>query len=86
MPCIGIALAAVNNGATGNVLLNGIYRDDTNINFGVTGGLVYISDTTAGAFTQTQPSATDHVIQAVGIALSQRRIYFFPGADYLTHT
>jgi len=50
------------------VLLYGIYRDDTNLSFSTVGGLVYPSDTTAGGFTQTQPSATDHVIQPVGVA------------------
>lgn len=87
MPCMGIALAAVNNNGTGSVLIGpGIYRDDTNLNFSTIGGLVYPSDTTAGGFTQTQPSATDHVVQAVGIATATHRMLFFPDYTYLTHT
>jgi hypothetical protein len=85
VPCLGLAMSAGSTGQTGNILLNGIYRDDSNLSFGATGGIVYVA-TSAGSLTQTQPSATDQVIQAVGIALAAHIIYFNPGDDYLTHT
>ena len=82
-PVMGLALATASSGSN-NVLLNGIYRDDSLYNLTV-GGVVYLS-TTAGSATQTQPSATDDVIQVVGIATHADRIYFRPSPDYITHT
>lgn len=81
-PVMGLALATASTGSN-SVLLHGIYRDDTRYAFTV-GGVVYLS-TTAGAETQTQPSAVNDVIQVVGIATHADRIYFNPSADYLTH-
>lgn len=82
-PVMGLALATASSGSN-LVLLNGIYRDDSRYNFTV-GGLVYLS-TTAGSETQTQPSATDNVIQVVGVATHADRIYFNPVLTYITHT
>jgi hypothetical protein len=82
-PVMGLALATASSGSN-NVLLHGVYRDDSRYAFTV-GGVVYLS-TTAGAETQTQPAAINDVIQVVGIATHADRIYFNPSADYLTHT
>lgn len=82
-PVMGLALATAIGGSN-NVLLQGIYRDDTRYNLTV-GGVVYLS-TTAGSETQAQPAATNDVIQVIGIATHADRIYFNPSADYLTHT
>jgi hypothetical protein len=67
------------------VLLYGIYRDDSLFSFATVGGAVYLA-TTAGLLTQTQPSATDQVIQVIGSALATHVLYVNPQADYLTHT
>lgn len=82
-PCMGLAMETASSGSH-VVLLHGIYRDDTRYNWTV-GGVVYLS-TTAGSLTQTQPSATDNVVQVVGIATHADRIYFNPSMDYITHT
>ena len=82
-PVMGLALATASSGSN-NVLLSGIYKDVSRYNFTV-GGVVYLS-TTAGTETQSQPSATNDVIQVVGIATHADRIYFNPSRDYLTHT
>lgn len=82
-PVMGLALATAIGGSN-NVLLQGIYRDDSRYNLTV-GGVVYLS-TTAGVETQVQPAATNDVIQVIGIATHADRIYFNPSADYLTHT
>lgn len=82
-PVMGLALATASSGSN-NVLLNGIYRDDTRYALTV-GGVVYLS-TTAGTETQTQPAATNDVIQVVGIATHADRMYFNPSPDYITHT
>lgn len=82
-PVMGLALASASSGSN-NVLLHGVYRDDSRYNLTV-GGVVYLS-TTAGSETQTQPAATNDVIQVVGIATHADRIYFKPSADYITHT
>jgi hypothetical protein len=82
-PCIGLALETASSGSH-TVLLGGIYRDDTRFNWTV-GGVIYLS-TTAGGLTQTQPSATDNVIQVIGIATHADRMYVNPSLDYITHT
>ncbi|MBP9715207.1 MAG: hypothetical protein KBD52_01835 [Candidatus Pacebacteria bacterium] len=80
---MGLALETASSGSH-LVLLQGIYRDDTRYAFTV-GGNIYLS-TTAGVETQTQPSATDDVIQVIGIATHADRMYFDPSRDYITHT
>lgn len=82
-PAMGLATASITANNAGVILLSGIYRDDTLYNFTV-GGVVYLS-TTAGAATQTQPSATDDAIQVLGIATHADRIFFSPSRDYMTH-
>jgi hypothetical protein len=81
-PCMGMAIATINADNAGNILLHGTSRDDSWT--WTVGGVVYLS-TTAGAATQTQPSATNDVIQVLGVATSTNRIYFNPAEDYLTH-
>ena len=81
-PVMGLALADAGSGSTNNVLLHGVYRDDSRYGFTV-GGVVYLS--TAGTETQAQPTAQDNVIQVVGIAIHADRIYFNPSPDYITH-
>jgi hypothetical protein len=83
-PVIGLALATASSG-TNNVLLYGIYQFASAHTDFTVGGLVYLS-TTVGTFTQTQPSATDNVIQACGVALAADTLFFNPSLMYITHT
>lgn len=80
-PAVGLALETASSGAH-LVLLRGIYRDDSRYAFTV-GGVVYLS-TTAGGETQTAPSATDDVVQVLGVATHADRIYFNPSLNYIT--
>src|SRR5690242_17818080 len=82
-PCMGLALDTASSGSH-DVLLRGIYRDDTRFNWTV-GGVIYLS-TTAGSLTQTQPASTDNVIQVCGLATHADRMYFKPSLLYITHT
>ncbi len=82
-PVIGLAMESASSG-THVVLLKGIYRDDSLFNW-VVGGIIYLS-TGVGTLTQSQPSATDDVIQVVGIATHADRMYVNPSPDYITHT
>ena len=82
-PAIGIALETLGANASGKVLLFGLFLDAS---FAWTvGGTVYLS-TTAGAMTQTAPSATDEVIQVLGVAVSATLLMFNPVLSYITHT
>jgi hypothetical protein len=81
-PAVGLALETASSG-THLVLLHGIYRDDTRFNWTV-GGTLYLS-ATAGSATQTQPAATDDVIQVLGFATHADRMYFAPSRDIMTH-
>jgi hypothetical protein len=85
MPAIGIAGSAGTSAGTTTVILHGIYRNDTLYNWGTVGGALYVSGT-AGALTQTQPTATDAVIQVVGLATHADRVYVAPTLLWFTHT
>lgn len=80
-PAVGIATgtATANNPVT--VLLLGMARNDAWT--WTVGGLVYLS--TSAGLTQTQPSATDNVIQVIGVAEAATRIYVSPQLVYITH-
>lgn len=80
---IGMALDTINADASGEFLLMGIVRNDA-WNWTV-GAQLYLSPT-SGEFTETQPSATDQIIQVIAIALTADIIYFKPSIDYMTHT
>ena len=74
MPAIGIAVAAINSGQPGVILLRGMLRDDS---FGFTAGnRVFVSG--SSTLTATAPSANNAVAQAVGVALEPDVIYFSP--------
>ena len=76
MPVIGIAPAAIADPHPGTILLQGFIRDDT-WNWTL-GGILYADNATAGGMTQTAPSGTGDLVQAVGIALSADVVYFNP--------
>ena len=82
-PVFGMAMETASSGDH-VVLVRGIYRDDTRYNWTV-GGVLYLS-TTAGSMTQSQPSATDDVIQPLGIATHADRVYFHPSLMWITHS
>lgn len=81
--CMGLALETASSGSH-RVLLHGIFRDDSLYSWTV-GGVVYLS-TTDGVGTQTQPNATDQVVQVIGVATHADRLFFNPSVDYVTHT
>ena len=84
IPAVGLAIATIDANTAGNILLRGIARDDT-WNWTV-GGVLYLS-ITAGALTQTQPTATDDAIQVLGVAHPDAdTILFSPSIDYIQHT
>jgi hypothetical protein len=82
-PAVAMAIAAISADAVGEFLLIGNVRNDTWA--WTIGGLLYLS-TTAGGLTQTQPNATDEVIQVLGIAHPNAdTMYFRPDFAYITH-
>ena len=86
MPAIGIALTANSSGSDAevNVLLLGIYRDDSQFNF-TPGAPIYVSDTTEGDFIETAPSSDGDFVQRVGVAITADIIYFNPSMDVIEH-
>ena len=82
IPCIGVSTGAFSSSASATILLHGIARDDSWT--WTVGGIVYLS--TSGGLTQTQPSATNNVIQVIGVATASNLIYVRPlSADYMTY-
>ncbi len=77
-----LCLATIAADASGSFLLIGVARDDTWT--WTVGGLIYLS-LTAGAMTQTAPSATDDVIQILGKATHADRMYFKPELVQVEH-
>jgi hypothetical protein len=81
--CADATIAA---NATGNYLLHGIARDDTWA--WTVGGLIYltVTGTTGNTLSQTAPTATDDVIQIMGVATHADRMYFNPQLVQVEHT
>jgi hypothetical protein len=83
-PCV--ALAMETGIGSKKVLVHGVLRVDAwNWTTGPgNASLIYVS-TSVGTLTQTQPSATNNVVQAVGWALTADSVYFSPSMMYVTH-
>jgi len=81
-PATFMALGTIANDAAGDFLVMGFARNDAWA--WTVGGTIYLS-ITAGAMTQTQPSATNDVIQVLGVATHADRMFFKPSLDYITH-
>lgn len=80
---VGIALATASSGVH-DVLVFGIYRDDSNLTFATLGGLVFLG-TAAGTLTETAPSGTGNAIQPLGVALASHIVLVVSNFNYLTH-
>ena len=77
--CDGIwADTTLNDGDTGFVLTEGVMRIDT---WNWTDTAVWLSPTTAGTGTSTQPSTTGQQIQYLAHAISATTIFFNPSND-----
>ena len=76
--CIGLCIAGVTTGNTGTYLLQGFARNDT-WNW-TPGQPIYLSltGTTTNTLTQTAPSATNEVVQILGMAITADIIYWNP--------
>jgi hypothetical protein len=70
----GFALAAISNGATGSIYLEGLNTQVT----GKTAGDRQFLSTTAGASTTTAPSGAGNQAQVLGVAVSATSISFKP--------
>lgn len=81
-PAFFMAVATILADASGSFLMLGFARNDAWT--WTVGGAIYLS-TTVGAMTQTQPSATDDVIQVLGFATHADRMLFKPSSDYMVH-
>lgn len=62
----GYVLAAVASGAAATVFTDGKNNQVT----GLTGGEVFLSDTTPGKATNTPPTGTGKIVQSLGVAVS----------------
>lgn len=80
---VAMALGTIANDASGNFLFSGFVRNDAWA--WTVGGVIYLS-TTAGALTQTAPSATDNAIVPVGVATHADRMFFNPSLRTVVHT
>lgn len=79
-----MATSAINAGNSGTFLMRGWARVDAWSALNA-GNLVYLSAATAGKMTSTAPSATNNVIQILGVAHSSKLIYFNPQLVQIEH-
>lgn len=79
MPCIALASGSIAENATGEFLFHGLFRDDS-WSWAI-GGLIYISEVTAGLLTQTRPATAGNQVQIVGIAITATIILFNPSYE-----
>lgn len=82
-PARGLAIAAYSNTDPATILVHGTVRNDA-WNW-TPGGAIYLS-ATAGALTQTAPSASGDKVQQVGFALTADIAFFDFNSTYLTVT
>jgi len=66
MPAIGLADQDIAPGADGFVLASGMFEDVNTSSFS-SGDALYVSPTTAGAFTTTRPTDPAHLVQKVAL-------------------
>jgi len=78
MPISGMAIATINADADGEILINGIVRDDTWT--WTVGGILYGS-VTPGELIQAAPSGSGDQVQVIGIPLTADIIIFNPSYD-----
>ena len=79
MPCIGITAEAIADGASGEVLVNGLVYDADVLDCTI-GYPMYVSEDTAGVFTKTLPASDGDRFQIVGQGLHADKMIFNP--DY----
>jgi hypothetical protein len=75
---IAISLGTIAENATGLFLLKGFIHFHSIAPGWTIGNVVYLSAATAGAYTQTIPSATDNCVIKLGIATAADILYFNP--------
>ena len=61
-------------------MYHGVYKYSATQSWTV-GGVLYISDATAGALTQTAPTTSGHYVQRVGVAIAADTILIMPSLD-----
>ena len=78
MPAVAMAIADVANGASGNFLMYGFAHDASAFVSLTIGGLVYVSDTAAGALDATAPADDGEFVQILGLGMHGDKIFFNP--------
>ena len=78
MPAVAMAIADVANGASGNFLKWGYAHDASAFVSLTIGGLVYVSDTAAGALDATAPADDGEFVQVLGLGMHGDKIFFNP--------
>ena len=78
MPAVAMAIADVANGASGNFLKYGYAHDASAFVSLTIGGLVYVSDTAAGALDATAPADDGEFVQILGLGMHGDKIFFNP--------
>lgn len=79
VPVVAVALESIASGSIGSILLQG-FISNSSWSF-ATGGIVWVSPSTDGGLTTTQPSVASQQVQSVGIANGWGKMYFKP--DYV---
>ena len=82
MNAVALATQSATSGAPCLIINQGTYTDSS-WDWTV-GGTLYVSASTAGGLTQTQPSGSGNIIENIGYALSATEIYFNPQSSDVT--
>lgn len=82
-PAVGVALEAKNDGQAGKMLLRGIIRDATYFSGFAMGDILWLSDSVAGGWLNSQPSDAGDIIQPVGWVFAANYAYFNPDYTYV---
>lgn len=77
-PATRMALGTISANASGDLLIEGLVRYDS---WSFAAANIWLSATTAGAITSTQPSTTGNQIQKIGCAFASNKLQFRPSFD-----
>ena len=81
----GMLVVATSAGNSQEMLIEGVIRSVTTLSSGSAGDIVYLSDSTAGAFTLTAPSGANKIVRIVGYLVnpSNSLVFFKPSTDWV---
>ena len=81
----GMLVVATNAGNSQEMLIEGVVKARTDLRSGSVGDIVYLDDSTSGAWTLTAPTGANKIVRIVGYLVnpSNSLVFFKPSSDWV---